>query len=158
MSSDGILQEQKARWKIENGIKDLVDNYFSDNIPGIDPHRINIHYFVVTLAPLLYEMLSQDYEIARNPDSTKRQSDSLRSEFMTGSNAVLSTERDQLVVQCKDSYPEKQHQALEALFEKLNREANQGLAFLGGLGLRFELASPRTTRMRNQLKRAGLEI
>jgi len=72
----GILEEYRIRWTIENGIKDLVANYFFNNIPGVDPHRINIHYFVVTLARILYyiyEMLCQDYEQSRNLDRRKKQ-------------------------------------------------------------------------------------
>jgi hypothetical protein len=53
LDSGAILNEYKTRWIIENGIKDLIESYYFDHIPGIDPHRINIHYFVVTLARLL---------------------------------------------------------------------------------------------------------
>ncbi len=37
IDSKGILEEYGYRWIIENGIKDLIANYFFDNIPGIDP-------------------------------------------------------------------------------------------------------------------------
>lgn len=157
LASFQILQEYRVRWTIENGIKDLIENYFFNNIPGIDPHRINIHYFAVSLTRILYEMLCQDYELARNPDNTKRSIDSLRPEFISGTNAILSSDKGQLVLEWKDRYPEKQHQALQGLFDKLNREA-QGLLFLGGLSLRFELAPPRTQIMVNQLKRGDLEF
>jgi len=53
LDSKGILKEYGSRWTIENGIKDLIENYYFSNIPGIDPHRINVHYFVVTLARIL---------------------------------------------------------------------------------------------------------
>lgn len=39
LDSMGILKEYRIRWVIENGIKDLVANYFFNNIPGIDPQR-----------------------------------------------------------------------------------------------------------------------
>jgi hypothetical protein len=158
LDSTQILQEYRARWTIENGIKDLIENYYFNNIPGIDPHRINIHYFVVTLARVLYEMFCHDYGLARNPDNTKRSIDRLRPEFITATNAILSSDSCQLVFEWKDRYPEKQYQALQALFDKLNQEAQQGLPFLGGLRLRFELAPPKTQRMLNQLKRGGLEF
>ncbi len=50
LDSMGILEEYRTHWKIETDIKDLIENYYFNNIPGIDPHRINIHYFVVTQA------------------------------------------------------------------------------------------------------------
>jgi hypothetical protein len=158
LDSKGILNEYRKRWAIENGIKDLVMNYFFDNIPGIDPHRINIHYFVVTLARTLYEMLSQDYEGARNPDKTKKSIATLRHEFIVGSNAVLSRQDDVLVVKWMDYYQEKQHKTLLNLFTKLNRCNGAGLPFLGGLKLRFQIAPPRPDSLRNQFKKTAVEF
>ena len=116
----GILEEYRIRWTIENGIKDLVANYFFNNIPGIDPHRINIHYFVVTLARILHEMLCQDYEQSRNPDGSKKTIDTLRPKFITGSNAILFRVNNKLIIRWKDHYPEKQHETLQFLFDALN--------------------------------------
>lgn len=153
LSSMGILEEYRIRWTIENGIKDLVANYFFNNIPGIDPHRINIHYFVVTLARILYEMVCQDYEKSRNPDGSKKTLDTLRPEFITGSNAILSRVNNELIIRWKDHYPEKQHQTLQSLFDTLNEKSQQGLPFLGGLGLRFEISPPRSKQLHNKFKR-----
>lgn len=158
VDSMGILQEYRARWTIETGIKDLIENYYFNNIPGIDPHRINIHYFVVTLARILYEMFCQDYQVARNPDGSKKTIDTLRPEFITGSNAILSRDNDQLTLTWKDYYPEKQHQVLEALFDKLNKESKQPIPFLGNLRLKFAIASPRPQDLYNQFRRGTLEF
>ena len=158
LDSKGILEEYRTRWKIENGIKDLIDNYFFDNIPGIDPHRINIHYFVVSLARMLYEMFCQDYQESINPDNTKKTIDTLRAEFITNSNAVLSRSKHELILKWMDHYPERKHQSLEDLFGKLNEKVDQGLPFLGGLKLKFEIVPPKPEQLRNQFKRVRLEI
>ncbi|MGA1825085.1 MAG: hypothetical protein ACMUIP_10535 [bacterium] len=158
LNSKQILEEYKSRWIIENGIKDLVANYYFDNIPGIDPHRINIHYFIVTLARILYEMFCQDYEHALNADKTKKTIGTLRPEFMTGTNALLSRVKDEFTIMWKDNYPEKQHQALMSLFNRLNEEISQGLPFLGNCKLKFEIAPPRPLHLRNQLKRIAVEF
>ena len=158
LDSRAILSEYGTRWIIESGIKDLVANYFLDNNPGIDPHRINIHYFIVTLARTLFEMLSRDYREARNPDGGKKTIGTLRSEFLTGANAVLSCEKDEMVLTWKDAYPQKQHEAIKALLDKLNKQKSRELPFLGGLKIRFEIAAPRSENFRNQLKRQLLEI
>lgn len=158
LDSMEILKEYRARWMIENGIKDLIENYYLDNIPGIDPHRINIHYFIVTLARILFEMLCQDYEDAHNPDITKKSIETLRPEFITASNATLCRQGDKLVLLWKDHYPKKQHQPLKALFDKLNQEAPQALPFLGGLKLEFAIALPRPEVLRNHLKRGIVEF
>ena len=152
----GILEEYRIRWTIENGIKDLIVNYFFNNITVIDPHRINIHYFVVTLARILYEMFCQDYEKARNPDGTKKTIDTLRPEFITGSNAILSRVNNELIIRWKDHYPQKQHHTLEAIFDILNEKSPQGLPFLGGLRLRFEISPPRSEDLDNKFKRGIL--
>ena len=158
LDSRAILSEYGSRWIIENGIKDLVVNYFFDNNPGIDPHRINVHYFVVTLARSLYEMLCRDYHEAQNPDGSKKTIGTLRSEFMMGANAVLHREKDQLVLTWKDPYPEQQHQSIKALLDKLNESSSRPLPFLGGLKIRFEIAPPRPKALRNQFERQSLEI
>lgn len=154
----GILQEYRTRWRIEIGIKDLIENYFFNNIPGIDPHRINVHYFVVTLARMLYEMFCHDYQNARNPDGTKKTIDTLRPEFITGSNASLSRIKDELILTWNDPYPEKQHELLVNLFHKLNQQSRNGIPFLGGLKLRFEITQPRSKNLHNRFKRQSLEF
>jgi hypothetical protein len=158
LDSMGILEEYRTRWIIETGIKDLVYSYYFNNVPGIDPHRINIHYFVVTLARILYEMFCQDYQQARNRDGSKKTLDTLRPEFITASNAILSREKNQLILTWKDYYPPKQHQLLQALFDKLNKESNQGLPFLGGFKLRFKIDPVRPKDLYNQFKRGVFEF
>jgi hypothetical protein len=158
LDSKGILEQYRARWIIENGIKDLIESYYFNNIPGIDPHRINIHYFIVTLARTLFEMLCRDYQAAYNPDMTQKSLETIRREFITSSNATISFKKDTLVILWKDRYPDKQHQALKALFDKLNEEAQPGIPFLGNLKLRFEIVPPRTQELRNQLKRVPLDF
>jgi hypothetical protein len=158
LGSKGILEEYSTRWIIENGIKDLVYNYYFDNIPGIDPHRINIHYFVVTLARILYEMFCRDYADSRNPDNSKKTIGTLRPEFMVGTNAVLSRYKDELILKWVDHYPQKQHQILQDLFSKLNEDIKQGFPFWGGLKLKFELAPPKSEKLRNKLERQVVEF
>jgi hypothetical protein len=158
LDSEGILEEYAIRWIIENGIKDLIENYFFNKHPGIDPHQINIHYYAVTLARILYEMFSQDYQKSQNPDETKKGIGTLRPEFIIGSNALLSRTNNELILKWIDHYSEKQHQALENLFGKLNRNAHRELPFLGGLKLRFEVAHARSEKLHNQFKRERIDF
>lgn len=153
-----ILNEYKSRWTIENGIKDLVESYYFDHIPGIDPHRINIHYFVVTLARLAYELFCLDYDEAFNPDGTKRSLGAIRPEFIAGSTGVLSRAGDELIVKWDDPYEAKQHQVLSQLFDKLNHERQAKLPFLGGLRIRYELGPPRPKTLTNRLRRGVVEF
>ncbi len=158
LNSDKILEEYRSRWTIENGIKDLCQNYFLEHIPGIDPHRINIHYYMVTLARTLYEMVCHDYQDSLNPDDTKKTLGTIRPEFMVGTNAVLSRENGTLILQWQDHYPESKHEILSNFFEKINEEIREGLPFLGGLNLRFEIAPPRPDKLYNRFRRSFVEF
>ena len=130
----------------------------TDHIPGIDPHRINIHYFVVTLARLAYELFSLDYDEAFNPDGTKRSLGTIRPEFIAGSTGVLSRAGEDLIVRWDDPYEAKQHQVLTNLFHKLNHERQARLPFLGGLRIRYELGPPRPKTLTNRLRRGLVEF
>jgi len=159
LDSAGVLREYSNRWSIENGIKDLVASYFFDNIPGIDPHRVNLHYFVVTLARLLFQMLCLDLgDYARNPDQTCKTLSTLRPEFIAGVNASLTRRGNELVVAWKDKVSEHQHEVMSTFFDKLNPRARQPLPFLGGLRLRFEPPPLRTRDLRNRVRRKSVDF
>jgi hypothetical protein len=158
LDSGAILNEYKHRWTIENGIKDLMESYYFDHIPGIDPHRINIHYFVVTLARLAYELFCLDYDQAFNPDGTKRSLGAIRPEFIAGSTGALSRAGDELIVKWDDPYEDKQHLVLTNLFHKLNQERQAHLPFLGGLRIRYELGPPRPKTLTNRRRRGLVEF
>jgi len=155
-----ILKEYEHRWGIENGIKDLVGNYFFDNVPGINPHRINLHYFVVTLARLVYQMFCNLYPASKNYDQTQKGIGTIRPEFLVGTNARIARNHDQLIITWQDYYPEKDHQCLTVLFDALNETEtmSEPISFPGGLKLKFELMPPRDKNFRNQQQRAKLEF
>jgi hypothetical protein len=113
---------------------------------------------VVTLARLLFEMVSQDYADARNADNSKKNIGTLRSEFLTGVNVILSRVGDTLHLKWVDPYPEKEHQTLANLFDRLTQECREGLLFLGGLRLVFSLAPPRADDFHNRFQRQAVEF
>jgi hypothetical protein len=158
LSSNEILKEYKKRWLIENGIKDLVGNYFFDNTPGIDPHRINIHYFVVTISRLLFNMFCELYPDSKNSDNSQKGIGTIRPEFLTGTNTTLKRKGNQLILTWQDAYPEKEHKKLTAFFEALNETSGESLPFLGGLQLKFQISPPREREFCNQQKRVMVEF
>lgn len=153
-----ILKEYERRWVIENGIKDLVGNYFFDNIPGIDPHRINIHYFVVTMARLLYHMFCSLYPDSENADGSQKGIGTIRPEFIVGTNATITRNSDKLIITWQDHYSEKKHETISSLFDALNQTMTEPIPFLGGLKLQFKLVPPRHRDFRNQLQRKELDF
>ena len=153
-----ILKEYERRWVIENGIKDLVGNYFFDNIPGIDPHRINIHYFVVTMARLLYQMLCNLYPASENADGSQKGIGTIRPEFIVGTNAKIARRHDTLTITWHDLYSETDHADITTLFDGLNETRAEPIPFLGGLKLQFKLVPPRDKKFHNQLQRQKLDF
>jgi len=55
LSPKDILNKYRFRWLIENGIKDLVHNYFLDEMFGRDPEKIEFEFYCVMIARLAYE-------------------------------------------------------------------------------------------------------
>ena len=55
LSSKDILRKYRFRWIIENGIKDLVNSYFLDEIYGLDPVKVEFEFYCVMVARLAYE-------------------------------------------------------------------------------------------------------
>jgi hypothetical protein len=47
-----ILNLYHIRWPVENGIKDLVENYYLDKATGTSPEKVETHYYCVMLARL----------------------------------------------------------------------------------------------------------
>lgn len=154
----GILEEYKNRWTIENGIKDLNESYFFDKIPGIEPHRINVHYFCVTLAKILFEMLLKDYKYSHNKDNTKKTLSTLRTEFLSATNAIMKRQNDKLIIKWIDLYPEQTNKALLELFEKINQRAQTTIKHLGGMKLRFEISHPKPKEMKNTFKKISAKF
>ena len=158
LSPDAILKEYKKRWLIENGIKDLVGNYYFDNTPGIDPHRINTHYFVVTIARLLFNLFCELYPDSRNSDNSQKGIGTIRPEFLIGTNTTLKRKGNQLILTWQDAYPEKEHEKLTSFFKALNETSSESLPFLGGLQLKFQISAPREQEFCNQKKRIMVEF
>lgn len=47
-----ILDCYHIRWSVENGIKDLIENYFLDKPTGTSPEKVECHYYCIMLARL----------------------------------------------------------------------------------------------------------
>ena len=133
-------------------------SYFFDNIPGIDPHRINIHYFVVTLARLVYQMFCNLYPASKNQDQSQKGIGTIRPEFLVGTNARIARNHDQLIITWQDFYSKKNHQYLTVLLDALNETMAEPISFLGGLKLQFKLVPPRSKNFCNQLQREKLDL
>ena len=103
-------------------------------------------------------MFSREYDDIFNTDKTVKMLDTIRFEFITGTNALLSRKGDTLVIKWLDAFTEKKHQAIKKLFDRLNQGSDKGLPFLGGIKIRYEIVEPRAEDFRNQCKRVYVEF
>ena len=55
LSPEKILDYYHIRWPVETGIKDLIENYFLNNPPGTSPEKVEVHYYCVMLARLVFD-------------------------------------------------------------------------------------------------------
>jgi hypothetical protein len=101
----GVLEDYGHRWKIENGIKDLVRSYFLDRCPGCQPHQVDVHFFLVTVCRLLYRLIERDLgEWSRNPDGSTKTLHTMRDVLFRQGAALIELAGDtiRLRFQCVD--------------------------------------------------------
>ena len=116
------------------------------------------HYFVVTIARLLFNLFCELYPDSRNSDNSQKGIGTIRPEFLIGTNTTLKRKGNQLILTWQDAYPEKEHEKLTSFFKALNETSSESLPFLGGLQLKFQISAPREQEFCNQKKRIMVEF
>jgi hypothetical protein len=141
LTATGVLDDYKGRWGIETGIKDLSYSYFVDHVPGLDPAKIDTHFFCVMYAKLAVDHFIGELGgiIKEDRKHSKRTLDSLRDIYLTRKNCLLQRKGEYLVLTFLDEIAPKYQQLIEALWAK------RRLAFIeskipwwGGLRLDIE--------------------
>ena len=103
-------------------------------------------------------MFCELYPGSKNADNSQKGIDTIRPEFLTGTNITLKRDGNLLILTWKDAYPEKEHKNLTRLFDALNEISSDPLPFLGGLQLKFQVSPPRKREFCNQKKRIAVEF
>ena len=152
-----LMDDYGHRWKIENGIKDLIRSYFLDQCPGSQPHQVDVHFFLVTVCRLLYRMIERDLgEWIRNPDGSTKTLHTMRTVlFRQGAAHIQSTE-DAICLRFQDSFSQERTELLQNWFDCLHGRHANGLQILDGLKLAFQLRVPRGEEHRNAYRKAPL--
>lgn len=150
VSSVEILKDYSSRWIIENGIKDLIHSYFLDRCPGTRPHAVDVHFLITTICCTLFRMIERDLdESLRNPDNTRKTLDRVRCMLFQQGAAKMRKEGNQLIISFLSPYRLDQTKILEKWTSKINQRYKDGLYFLGGLSLKYEINPPRGEEYKN---------
>jgi hypothetical protein len=152
-----LLDDYSHRWKIENGIKDLVRSYFLDQCPGSNPHQVDVHFFLVTVCRLLYRMIERDLgELIRNPDGSTKTLHTMRGVLFRQGAAHIHLADDTIRLHFQDSFSWERTQLLKNWLDALSHRHADGLQIIDGFRLTFQLRVPRGEEHRNTLRKARL--
>ena len=152
-----LFDDYGHRWKIENGIKDLVGSYFLDQCPGCQPHQVDVHFFLVTVCRLLYRMIERDLgESIHNPDGSTKTLHTMRTVLFRQGAAHIQLAEDTICLRFQDSFSHERTELLKNWFDTLHGRYADGLQILDGLRLGFQLRVPRGEEHRNAYRKARL--
>jgi hypothetical protein len=152
-----VLDDYGHRWKIENGIKDLVRSYFLDQCPGCQPHQVDVHFFLVSVCRLLYRMIERDLgEWIRNPDGSTKTLHTMRDVLFRQGAAQIQLAEDTICLRFQDSFSQERTELLQHWFDSLHNRHGDGLQILDGLKLSFQLRVARGEEHRNAFRKARL--
>jgi len=143
MNSYQILIAYSIRWKIENGIKDLIHNFYLYNLPGTQVQSANIHFFIVSLCKQLYQMIQRDLEdFVTNHDGTKTSLERMREVLFKQGSAKVLFKNNTFEIQFLNNYTPKRTELLSKFYQKITERFPDGLKILGGLKLKYSLKPP----------------
>jgi len=119
LTKQEILEEYRKRWFIENGIKDLVENYFLDQVPGIDPEKIETNFYCVMVARFALERFIRttgDF-LLKDHNGYRRTLGVIRDLYFTQKNCILKADDKRLLLTFKDRMDPKHQSLLENMWQ-----------------------------------------
>ncbi len=165
VDSAAILKDYSTRWIIENGIKDLIVGYYLDQCPGTRPHLVDVHFLAVSICKVIYKMIEMDLDAARdeaddqNSISVRNLDDSVKTIARTrewlirqGAGRIHYADNTFELKILNPMSPEKTA-TLRRLYSIIERRHKDGLAIIGGSGLKFTLPPARGEEIRNSLEK-----
>jgi len=126
LSKHEILEEYRKRWFIENGIKDLVENYFLDQVPGIDPEKIETNFYCVMVARFALEIFLRATGgfLLEDHKGCRRTLGVIRDIYFTQKNCILKADQKRLVLTFKDRIELKHQNLLESMWQSRSCDAS----------------------------------
>ena len=87
-----ILDYYHVRWSVENGIKDLIENYFLDKPVGTSPEKVESHYYCIMLARLTVDYFLSIFDESgwKTPEEWECVLSTIRTTIFTNQNCKLT--------------------------------------------------------------------
>ena len=137
-----ILDKYHLRWPVENGLKDLVENYFLDHPPGTSPEKIEVHYYCVMIARLLIDyFLSVSCEPKwKTAEGWESVLSTIRTTVFANQNCEISLhESGDLLVTYLSGDPNGLLKNLVAMFDKRKAAGINHVSWWGERGVRIKI-------------------
>ena len=143
VSSKDLLNKYRYRWLIENGLKDLVNSYFLDEMYGTDPEKIEFEFYCAMVARLTYEYFLKELggEHYRHEDGNKTTLHTMRNLVFEKRNCSLGQDaKGDLVLTFLDSNGNELEKQIANLLDKRMDMGKNKVLWWGnrGIKLRFD--------------------
>lgn len=142
LSAKKILDRYHIRWTIENGIKDLVENYYLDKPTGDSPEKVEVHYYCVMVARLLIDYFCS---VLKEPRWIKAEGwecvlSTIRTSIFSNQNCELSLdESGDLLLTYLDGDPTGIKTHLKMMLEKRSEAGLNKVSWWGGRGIKIQI-------------------
>lgn len=140
LTAEDLLRKYRYRWNTENGIKDLVQSYFFDEIYGKDPDKIDFEFYCVMVARLAYEhfLKTLNGEWYHKQDGNKYTLDTMRTLLFEKLNCTLEQDATgDLMITLLDMKPNKLTTQLEKMFDDLRQAGKNKVLWWNNRGIRI---------------------
>jgi hypothetical protein len=142
LSAKKILDRYHIRWSVENGIKDLVENYFLDKPTGDSPEKVEVHYYCVMVARLLIDYFSSVFNEPcwNKPEGWQSVLSTIRTSIFSNQNCELSLdESGDLLLTYLDGDPSGIKTHLKEMLEKRTKSGLNKVSWWGNRGVKIRI-------------------
>jgi hypothetical protein len=142
LSAKKILDRYHIRWTIENGIKDLVENYYLDKPTGDSPEKVEVHYYCVMAARLLIDYFCCVFKEPRwiKAEGWESVLSTIRTSIFSNQNCELSLdESGDLLLTYLDGDPTGIKMHLKMMLEKRSESGLNKVSWWGGRGIKIQI-------------------
>ncbi len=142
LSAKKILDRYHIRWTVENGIKDLVENYYLDKPTGDSPEKVEVHYYCVMVARLLVDYFCS---VFKEPCWIKAEGwesvlSTIRTSIFSNQNCELSLdESGDLLLTYLDGDLTGIKMHLKTMLEKRSESGLNKVSWWGGRGVKIRI-------------------
>jgi len=138
LSARDLLRKYRYRWIVENGLKDLVNSYYIDEIRGQDPEKIEFDFYCVMVSRLAYEYFLQKLggKYLNKEDGNKYTLNRMRNLLFEKRNCtIMQDSNGDFVITILDSKMNKLIKDVQNMLESLRKKGGNKVLWWGNRGI-----------------------